>query len=88
MLNFKSLWKYLENTPKPEQTNTNKGSMILQTPLIWRFYKGFANLNFAYLSILTASMKDGFLGIVAMMACDTPASCVGTILLGGLIDLS
>ena len=46
------------------------------------------NLNFAYLSILTASMKDGFLGIVAMMACDTPASCVGTILLGGLIDLS
>jgi len=33
-------------------------------------------------------MKDGFLGIVAMMVCDTPASCVGTMLLGGLINLS
>ena len=50
--------------------------------------KGLVNLTFAYLSILTASMKDGFLGIVAMMACDTPASCVGTMLLGGLINLS
>ena len=46
------------------------------------------DLTFAYLSILTASRKDGFFGIVAMMACDTPTSCVGTILLGGLIDLS
>ena len=46
------------------------------------------NLTFAYLSILTASMKDGFLGIVAMMACDTPTSCVETILLGGLVDLN
>ena len=45
-------------------------------------HKGLVNLTFAYLSILTASMKDGFLGIVAMMACDTLASCVGTILLG------
>jgi len=33
-------------------------------------------------------MKDRFLGTVAMMACDTPASCVGTMLLGGLINLS
>ena len=46
------------------------------------------NITFAYLSILTASMKDEFLGIIAMMVCDTPASCMGTILLGGLIDLS
>ena len=38
------------------------------------------NLTFAYLSILSASMKDRFLGIVAIMACDTPASCVGTML--------
>ena len=37
MLNLKSLWKYLENTSKPEQTNANKGSMIFfQTLLIWR----------------------------------------------------
>jgi len=33
-------------------------------------------------------MKDGFLGIVAIMARDTPVSCVGTMLLGGLINLS
>ena len=46
------------------------------------------NLTFAYLSILSARMKDGFLGIVAQMVCDTPASCVGTMLLGGLINLS
>ena len=51
-------------------------------------HKGLVNLTFAHLSILTARMKDGFLEIVAIMACDTPASCVGTILLGGLIDLS
>jgi hypothetical protein len=33
-------------------------------------------------------MKDGFIGIVAMMACDIPASCAGTMFLGGLINLS
>ena len=46
------------------------------------------NLTFAYLSILSARMKDGFLGIVAIMARDTPVSCVGIMLLGGLINLS
>ena len=83
MLNLKSLWKYLENTPKPEQTNANKGSMnFFKLCSFGDKHKGLVNITFAYLSILTANMKDGFLGIVAIMACDTPASCVGTILLG------
>ena len=48
-------------------------------------HKGLVNLTFAHLSILTASMKDGFLGIVVMMACDTLASCVRTLFIRGMI---
>ena len=46
--------------------------------------KGLVNLTFAYPSILTASIYDGCLKIVAAMACDTHASCVGTIFFGGI----
>ena len=48
-------------------------------------HKGLVNLTFAHLSILTASMKDGFLGIVVMMACDTLAFCVRTLFIRGMI---
>ena len=68
----------------------------MQTKEAWFFklcsfgdkHKGLVNLTFAYLSILTACMKDGFLRIVTMMPCDTLALCVGTMLLGSLINLS
>ena len=46
--------------------------------------KGLVNLTFSYPSILTVSIYDGCLGIVAAMACDTYASCVGTMFLGGI----
>jgi len=58
MLNLKSMWKYLKNTPKPEQKNKNKGSMILQAEFIWEINmgKGLVNLTFAHPSKLTASI--------------------------------
>ena len=46
--------------------------------------KGLVNLTFAYPSILTANIYDGCLGIVAAMACDTHASCVGTMFIVGI----
>ena len=46
--------------------------------------KGLVNLTFAYPSILTVSIYDGCLGIVVAMACDTHASCVGTMFIVGI----
>ena len=76
----------MEVSRKYSQTRANERKQrkpdFFKLSLIRDKHKGLVNITFAYLSILTASMKDGFLGIVVMMACDTPASCVGTILLG------